>query len=226
MAITIEERLAGLEKAAAKHDAIQAVQNVMGKYAYMHTAGKHVECMDLFALDTPGTTVEMMWGVYEGREGIKRCYEGWHVDGDGDGIGIMHMHALSTPVIEVADDLKTVKAVWLSPGHETGKNPNTGDFEAYWAWMKYGADFIKEGNEWKIWHLHVYGVFFTPYDKSWVESALGPAFDPPSFDTLPEAHRPDRAPRTGWEYKVDKKYPYDQPTPPEAYSTFKETFSY
>jgi len=223
---TLEQKVEFLEWMMERNHALLQIQNTMGRYAYMHTAGMHTECMDLFALDTPGTTVEMMWGVYEGREGIKRCYEGWHKDSDGEGKGIMHVHALSTPVIEIADDLKTAKAVWLSPGHETGPNPNTGKPEAYWAWMKYGVDFIREGREWKIWHLHVYGIFFTPYDKSWVESSLQPAFAPPTFDMLPEAHRPDRAPTTNWEYKVDKKYPSDQPLLPVQYPTFDKTFSY
>jgi hypothetical protein len=37
--------------------------------------------------------------------------------------------------------------------------------------MKYGADFKKEEGRWKIWHMHVYGLFMAPYDRSWALNA-------------------------------------------------------
>lgn len=105
--LTPEQRLERLE-------AYDAVSNVMGRYSYLHTAGRHTESESLFALNTPGVRVEMMWGVYEGAKSIHRLYSSMHVENEGvnERKGQLHLHTLTTPVIEVAGDLKTAKAVW------------------------------------------------------------------------------------------------------------------
>jgi len=211
---------ASLEERIARLEAVHEIQNLMGRYSYWHTANMHRECLSLFAMKTPGVRAEMMWGVYEGPEGIRRLYEGWHRHlGPAADVGAMHMHALTTPVIEVAGDLRTAKATWVSPGHETmsfsvaaGATP-----EAFWAWCKYGCDFILEDGQWKIWHLHVYGIFLAPYGRSWVEQPED-MIDPPPM--LPE-HEPDRPPTTHWQYKPDREY-VNEPAPPAPFDTFEE----
>lgn len=215
--MTVEERLARLE---AAHE----IQNLMGRYSFWHSAGMHRECEDLFALKTPGTRVEMMWGVYEGAEGVRRCYSGFHVDVDGDGVGLMHMHTMTTPVVEVAADGRTARGVWISPGHETGpsfQDPRT--ITANWAWCKYGADFVLEDGAWKIWHLHVYGIFMASYHKSWVEQPDD--MDPAAFPPLPPETAPDRAPTTHWQYTPDRVY-LNQPAPPAPYTAFTDADAY
>ena len=111
---------ASLEDRIARLEAVHEIQNVMGRYSYWHTANMHRECLDLFALKTPGVRAEMMWGVYEGADSLERLYPGFHAWVDGDAKGVMHMHTLTTPVIEVAGDLQHgASATWISPGHET-----------------------------------------------------------------------------------------------------------
>ena len=194
-------------------EAVHQVQNVMGRYSFLHSANMHRESMELFALDLPDVRAEMMWGVYEGRDGLERLYPGYHAWVDGDAKGKMHMHTLTTPIIEVADDAKTAKAVWLSPGHETMAFVTESN-EAMWAWCKYGADFILVDGEWKIWHLHVYGLFMSPYNTSWVD-APAPEGGPP----LDDRFLPDRPPTTFWMYSPDVVYA-NEPAPPEPYATF------
>jgi hypothetical protein len=219
---TLEQRLARLE-------AVHEIHNVMGRYSYWHTANMHRECLDLFALKTPGVRAEMMWGVYEGAESLERLYPGFHAWTDGDAKGVMHMHTLTTPVIEVADDLKTASATWISPGHETmsfsagaegrGATVNIeGAPGAFWAWCKYGCDFVIEDGQWKIWHLHVYGIFLAPYGRSWVEQPED-MIDPPP---MPDEYLPDRPPTTHWQYMPDRVYP-NEPAPPNPYPTFDES---
>jgi hypothetical protein len=203
----------------ARLDAVHQVQNVMGRYSYWHTANMHAECVDLFALKTPGVQAEMMWGVYTGADGIRRLYEGWHRHlGPAANAGSMHMHTLTTPVIEVAGDLRTARAVWVSPGHETmGPLETGGEPRAHWAWCKYGCDFVLEDGEWKIWHLHVFGIFLAPYGRSWVEQPEDMVDAPPMLDE----HKPDRAPTTHWQYMPDRVY-VNEPAPPSPYATFDE----
>ena len=92
--------MTSLEQRVARVEAVQEIQNLMGRYSYWHTANMHRECLDLFALKTPGVRAEMMWGVYEGADSLERLYPGFHAWVDGDAKGVMHMHTLTTPVIE------------------------------------------------------------------------------------------------------------------------------
>lgn len=211
-----------LEQRIAKMEAVHEIQNLMGRYSFWHSANMHKECETLFALDTPDVRAEMMWGVYEGAEGIRRCYSGFHVWADGDPTGKMHMHTLTTPVIEVASDLETARGVWVSPGHETGPdfhNPGSTHPVANWAWCKYGCDFVLENGVWKIWHLHVFGLFMAPYNASWVEA--GDDMDPDDLPPLPPEYAPDRRWTTHWNYRPDQVY-VNEPAPPDRYGTFAE----
>lgn len=215
--LTPEQRLERVE-------AVKSVQNALGRYVFLHTANKHTESEQLFALKTPGVRVEMMWGVYDGPESIKRLYSGYHVWADtkknGEyAKGTMHIHTLTTPVIEVAGDLKTAKAVWMSPGVETALFND--EPTANWGWMKYGADFVKEDGEWKIWHLHVYSLFFSTFETSWVKQRI----DATEVLPMPKEFLPDRGPTTTWDYRPDRQTVLE-PVPPVPYWTFDEKTAY
>ena len=107
-----------VEKNILKLEARSQNENLMGHYAYYLTAAKYHDIVNLFA-KRDDSRAEMAFGVYDGVEGIKRCYDNFHADCI-SGPGLMAVHALTTPVIEVADDMQTAKAVWISPGHITG----------------------------------------------------------------------------------------------------------
>jgi hypothetical protein len=215
--------MGSLEDRVARLEAVHEIQNLMGRYSYWHTANMHRECLSLFAMKTPDVRAEMMWGVYEGPESLERLYPGFHSWVDGDAKGVMHMHTLTTPVIEVAGDGQTARAVWIAPGHETMSFSagETGTPEAFWAWCKYGCDFILEDGQWKIWHLHVFGIFLAPYDRSWVEQPEDMVDGPRMLDE----HMPDRPPTTHWQYMPDRVY-LNEPAPPGPYVTFDEASAF
>jgi len=224
-----------IERLKAAHE----IQNVMSRYVYMHTAGLHRESVSLFTANQPDAKIEMMWGIYEGKDAAYRCYTVDHLNLEGEGEkrrGRMQIHALTTPLIEVAGDGKTVKGAWIAPGHETAAGK--GKALASWAWCKYGADFIKEDGKWKIWHLRVYGIFMTAFDKPWTE-VTGPIGSHDEFTELMPGVKlvpgappvfefsVDRPPSSGgWEYRTDALYPYDQPLPPQPYETWDDSMSY
>ncbi|MBP2655536.1 MAG: nuclear transport factor 2 family protein [Firmicutes bacterium] len=209
-----------LENQIARLVAESKIQNLMGRYSYLLTAGRYHEITELFAKKASDVRAEMSFGIYEGYEGIVRLYSKYHADII-VGPGVMAVHTLTTPVIEVAGDAKTAKAVWVSPGHITG-GPFTPDksIKAYWAWMRYGCDFINEDGEWKIWHLHVYGMFMCPFEKSWAE--LGDVHQTPE---LPDEYKPDRPPTTTWSYNVNAVTQLE-PAPPKPYETFDPKTAY
>ena len=168
---TVEERMASLEREMERLQAVTEIQNLVGRYAVLHTPKTMARSWELFALKQPDVSVEIaMWGVYIGGEKIKKLYTTM-----GEGVpmpGAMFEHQFTTPIIEVARDGQTAKGLWFSPGHETP--PVEGKPEARWCWGKYGADFIKEDGEWKIWHFHFYDTFMIPFDKSWVDTPQPP----------------------------------------------------
>jgi hypothetical protein len=112
---------------------------------------------------------------------------------------------LTTPIIQVAKDCRTARAVWTSPGIAASG----------WAYMKYGCDFKLVDGIWKIWHLHVYGLFTTDYDKSWGE--LEPEEQPKTA-----SRSADKPPTTGWSYNKEVTYVPLEPVPPEPYDTWDE----
>lgn len=237
------EALGEVKKLAQRALDILEIQNVMSKHEYYHAVGKHKEEIDdLWAHKTPGASFEAGdVGRTEGIEEVERVYvEGNKLRGkqvlkemrklfpqikdkeENEFIGTTVMHTLTTPVVEVAEDGKTAKGIWVSPGHLTMVRDEK--LRAFWFWERYGVDFVKENGKWKIWHLRVYTDFLTPYEKSWVESSLEPG--PPHVE--PEGFPKPNKPPTLPAYKEYSPFTVPQyaPRPPEPYKTFSETFSY
>jgi hypothetical protein len=220
----------------------QEIQNVMSLHEYYHSVDMHKEEFEqLFAQKTPGVSFEsQLLGRFEGTEAVRKAY----VDGlerlkeihfkemretfpdikfdkENKHAGFLSIHTLTTPIIEVAEDGKTAKGLWISPGALT--SVANGKLEARWIWEKYAVDFVKEDGKWKYWHFSIYTDFNTPYEKSWVENYFEPR---PPAEPVPEELKANR-PST---FKYQEYSPYTQaklaPRPPEPYRTFKETFSY
>ncbi len=215
-----------LEHRVERMEAIHECQNLIGRLELLHAANEYEKCMHLHALDTPGVTVEMDWGVYEGRAGLERFYLNYHgpheAANNSPRDGELHLHTISTMVIEAADDLHTVSGTYVSPGVETGAIAPTGqpgEVEAYWLWNKCSFDCIKENGLWKVWHFRVFNSFICPYYKSWVD--VGPM---PARPKMPPEKAPDRylVSPSPWSYGVDKPA-LNIPAPPEPYASYKES---
>ncbi|MFK0154713.1 nuclear transport factor 2 family protein [Streptomyces sp. NPDC090493] len=204
--------------------AVQEVKNLMARYAYYHVANQHGATLELCALDTPGVRHELPFGIYEGKAGLERLYLGLLAPADREPEGKLHLHTMTTPVIEVAGDLQTAKGIWISPGVATDRRGGE-KFQAAWRCVKYGADFVQEEGRWKIWHLRMYGIFATPFDKSWVDSAVKPGETRPAPPQLPEEFQPDRPGHEFWQYRTDAIIP-NEPVPPRPYETFDEAQAY
>jgi len=170
---SLEERIARLE-------AINEINNLVGKYQVRHISGPNLATTpELFALKTSGVSAEIAgWGYFEGPDQVKALYETGHGDTTKEHPGEMFEHDMTTPMIEVAKDGKTAKGVWFSPGFATGVQD--GKPIAHWRWGKYSAAFVKEDGKWKIWKWHWYGTFFADYYKSWVD------YQPPSRKPIKE----------------------------------------
>jgi hypothetical protein len=201
---------------------IYEIQNVMGKFSYQEMADNHEGMVELFANKTLGVKVQLGPGVWEGVGGIRKLYLGrYRRISEASRIGRMNIHTLTTPVIEVAKDGKTAKGLWISPGIVTGGFE--GEPKAFWTWAKYAADFVKEDGKWKIWHLVPCILFYTPYDKSWVEAA--PPVGQPASGADEFAADRETVPYQTM-YSLTGEAQNSAPPLPEQYDTWDNSMSY
>ena len=82
--------------------------------------------------------------------------------------GYMLDMQLTTPIIEIADDLQTARAQWWCPGAGSLLLQD-GDPQAIWAWGMLAADLNCTSEGWKIRHLHYFRLIKCDYHKGWVE---------------------------------------------------------
>jgi hypothetical protein len=245
----LEARLASLEaenwSLLRVKDALE-IQNVFSMHEYYHMVGRHGDEVDaIWATKTPGLAMEeaVLNGRYVGLEAVRAYYVDWfdkeffgvmrramremYPDVDpgpdtGAPFGVRLLHTLTTPMIEVAEDRETAKAVWLSPGYIAA--PNAGKLQAFWHWDRYAVDFVREGGAWKIWHFWVGKDFSTPYEHSWIEDFFaGPNIDLTTVPGFPLPNAPSMLSYDG--YSAHTVAPF-LPEPPVPYRTFSETFSY
>ncbi len=201
---------------AERLEAVQACRNLMGRYSYLHSAFRNKEFMELWS-KRDDVSQTMPFGKFVGYEGVYQSYVGVHGDRntpeDYEAIrGLMMIHEMSTDVIEVAADGKTARGIWISPG--SGTAPDAGKDKGAWCWGKYEVEFIKEDGQWKFWHMTLFPLFLTPYNRSWGEPALkmvGNGEMPDMGDFCHPLEKPF------WTYGPDAIYPEDEPAIPEPY---------
>lgn len=210
---------------------IHEINQIMGRRAYYHSAGRHdLEMSELWSTRDDIVFEPEDVGAWTSHATVKRAY----VDGNPfppGTKGLMVEHTLTTPVIEIAGDGRTAKGIWISPGHETFPLPSADVAKpalpkAHWSWGRYAVDFRKEDDgKWKIWHLHVLTTFRTPFDSDWAQTALKkPEWLPEDGETTEKSGSIDRGVSFNAPYHPDKA-PALQPVPPEPYQKWEETWS-
>ena len=214
-------------------------------HEYYHQANQHGDEMDvIWAQETEGLAMEeaVLNGRYIGLEAVRGYYVDFfagfyrtmlaemrrmypEVETAPDAVmpfGVQLLHTLTTPVIEVAEDRETAKAVWISPGFVT--TPAGGKLQAFWHWDRYAVDFARERGGWKIWHFWVGKEFSTPYERSWVDDFFAASgLDLRAVPGFPQPNAPSQTTYTGYSPFEPARF---VPRPPEPYRTFSETFSY
>jgi len=207
---------------------IHNIQNALGYYEEYQSALEFDRVWPLFALEKSDVRWEVGPGAYVGGDAVKGALmaqekrpndKEWLVIHRGE----MHVHTLATPIIVVAGDGQTAKATFDSPGLETLSGA-THKPDARMGWCRYGVDLMKTPQGWKIWHMHVYGIIFSPFTRSWVDAPGFPP-KPKSTDVGGEWPAFTRPQSDVWIY-TGKDIPPLLPRPPEPYRTFSETFSY
>lgn len=161
-----EERKQKLLRSLAKLEAYQEIQNEMGRTV---AALNFRQAERIFSHFSSREDIRLEFadeGVFSGRKAVRQILE--ELFGAAAKPGEMLDMQLTTPMIEVAGDLQTAKAVWWCPGAGALLRENQ-DPQAIWAWGMVAVDFIYEDDGWKIWHLHYFRLIKCDYQKGWVE---------------------------------------------------------
>ena len=202
-----------MNHAADKMQARDEIRNLISNYCFEHSCALNMRFFEKWA-KRDDIRHEMPWGNTTGAETLE------YNNPDGDvirhpfdaatlGKGALFIHFTDTPVIEVADDLQTAKAVFLSPGIEAVAARG-----GVWAYSKYGFDFIRENGEWKVWHMRIFPLFRNEYFDSFAEVAE---------DDLTRTHAQSRFDSANkfFAYSPHEVVPGDEPEPPLPYDTYE-----
>jgi len=244
---TLEEKVRRLEKMAQQAQDVQEIQNVMSRHCFLDASDQtRLQVDEVWAHKAPDVCTAHsqirsvgLDSLYQLADMHDKMAED-HIDQvhklfpeipkeNRDLVGWMKMHTLCSPYIIVAGDGQTAKGTWESPGFAT--MPMNGKLQAVWMWERFAADFIKEDSKWKLWHFNAMSQFNTPYEKSWVMSALelnvmggplnGPPGGGPELPALSPVRNEPYNPR-----KLCGPLSPNFPPQPVPYETFSETFSY
>lgn len=220
------------------YDAYQ-VANVMARHAYYHAYNLHGEELDEIWVKKPENqktaTFGQNWGYQVGMELIRRNYDEINVlnhkkdldrmrekypeiedKPENYAVGAMLMHALTTPYIEVAGDGQTAQALWYSPGQVTVAHPDR--IDAMYMYERYGADFIKEDGEWKLWHLFIGTDFAIVPGNDMTKEPV----DMPEFDLNDEDEETNMILTHEFEAYTARYNYFRYPAIPKPYDTFTD----
>ncbi len=220
------------------------VQNIMGKYSQSYCI-KQEGALPQFWSSREDVSLGVNDGYYVGPESIQGYYgaiaaetalasrlirarfpeklEG-KTEAECFGVGQISYRPIDTPVIEVADDLRTAKGIWIVRGL-VEKVTSAGPV-SFWDFSYWAVDFILEDGAWKIWHmqdLHEVdcrqGINLTDTPAP---LPVDPAFAEMDSLSFPAPDKPCCLRKV---YSAGRAFT-PSPRVPEPYKTFAETFSY
>jgi len=221
------------------------IRNIMGSISHDYSVKQEAAIYDRYFSRREDVCLGLNNGYYKGAEAVAGYYKGLGEEialsstlirkmfpkelgefssEEVSGVGMMTYLPFDSHVIEVAGDGPTAKGIWNVRGSCCMLEP-CGPV-AYWTFGWAAADFIREDDKWKLWHLlllynidHQCGVGFCDEPKDF-EPVAG--FEPMGEFRLPEPNVPCKV--------MDCFYP-DRPrnmSPPcpVPYDSFTNTFSY
>jgi len=170
------------------------------------------------------------WGWYTGMDNIRAYYVDAHekhlaeqmieTGAKEKNVGNIYAHPVTTGLIILANDGNTAKGMWYVIAQETtAKADNSADVR--WILEKIAVDFIREGEDWKIWHMMIAmdlnceaGEDYSkqPVYVNWDRDPIKREFGAPTIAAL--AHDPAF---NWWD---------NYPPMPEPYETFTTAISY
>jgi SnoaL-like domain len=249
----LEARLASMELQINRAHARGAVENVFSRYQYLHTAFRDDEIIrDLWVREgTPGISAQYTnTGTYTTWDSVMEYHRNRPSPE-----GKLLVHFTTSPLVEVADDGATAKGVWIMAGVESGMSDPAvaarapaSMFEpglvegkrvwAHWVQCRYSLDFLRQGDEWRIWHFRCVEISRAPFSKNWIAFAsemqanqatsqfhndLAYFGDDGAPVFMPTVDGPPKS--LAYPYRTDRAFAIEPPLP-QPYRTISETFEY
>jgi hypothetical protein len=154
-------------RAVARLDAYQRIQNTVGRTIVAFNFRQPERVLSHFALDRDDVWFEYAdEGRFVGADAVRALVD--LLIGTPARPGEMRDHQLTTPIIEVADDGDSARAVWWVPGAGALVRDDQ-DPEAIWDWGTLAADLVRDGDEWRILHLHWFRYITCLYVDGWTD---------------------------------------------------------
>lgn len=162
----LDARIEELENRVGAYEDRHEIEMVMGHYILRDNPRNMKKNLEFFALDKEDVSVE--WGDMGRFTGAKKVRE--FLEKQADMLvyeGQYRTRWLTTPMIEVAKDRQTAKAVWMAPGAEAGVEAD-GTAHQLWNFVRFAVDFIKMDGHWKFWHFRMFQDVRCDFEKGWV----------------------------------------------------------
>jgi hypothetical protein len=220
------------------------VQNLMGRLTFDICLNRDALIFDRYWAKNHEVTLGLNNGYYVGAKSIAAYYEARHqativrtdiikarfpekfqeyTDEETYGAGQLEIKPLTSAYVKIAGDGETAKGMWFSQGnlaniYETGP-------QSFWTFGCFAVDFVKEGDDWKIWHMLYLEDLSTYMGEDWNEhdeKKVIAGFEKAAELKLPE---PDVKQVNRENYSGKREFT-QLPGIPEDYETFAETFSY
>ena len=150
----------------------------------------------------------------------------------GPGDGSMDRVNLMSPLVEVARDGETAKAMWYCPG-VSARSEADGKMHLCWHYIRYAADFIREEGKWRLWHVFAGSEFRFEMGHAYIPATgMKPLPDATEYPQNPDtAHLPlGRTKMPPYDlsmqvYSIDYGWSA-YPAEPIPYERFEDTFTY
>lgn len=206
-----DERKNRLYASIVALEAEHEIENLMGRVIAAFNFRQAEKLLGYFDLDSPDVSLEIAdEGVFQGKTAIQTFVR--ETVGLPPKVGEMLDMQLTTPIIEIADDAQSARALWWCPG--AGALPRDGELpQAIWAWGMIAADFILTGDEWKVLRLHYFRLIKCDYHKGWVE-------DTSMINRLNTPVHPLAGPTTWHDPYSPLNIRQGIPAPPRPYKTY------
>ncbi len=149
-------------------------------------------------------------GFYVGLDSVAKWYTA-----QAGGTGTLTSRPISTGLVELAGDGRTAKGLWYCIGQETVPG------KALWITGKVAMDFVKEGEDWKIWHVVEANDLSGEAGENY--SAGSPYWDPETDPVARAFGAPDVAALT---HDPNFNWWDNYPAMPQPYDTFTDELSY
>lgn len=221
------------------------IRNLMGRISHDYAVKQEAKVFERYWAGREDVSLLLNAGGYRGAAAVKGYYDalgeevalsskliaakfpdalGGKSEEELYGVGMITYLPFESQVIEIADDGATAKGIWNIRGSYC--KLTAGGPVANWIFGWAAVDFIREGDEWKVWHMqmlfnvdHQCGVGFCEEEK---------VFEPvPGFEAIAEFRLPEpNVKDAGFAVFYPDRPKTTSPRCPEPYGTFAETFSY